>query len=226
MERADSDGAVSAPSINVLRKAGHPVGQSDILTPDEIRKILSLPDKRKKDELRDYAVLLVFCNTPIRKGEMVKLNVSNLIRRGKSCFIHYAVLKKRKTEKREVWIEVPIPVDVYDVVIRYVQSEYKNRKIPSDAPLFFTLGKHGPHEKRRITPRAIEKIVAKYKRKAGINKRLTAHSFRATYVTDRKHIPPGTMIQITGHKDIKGLSPYLRSSKQEVAEAALSRQYI
>jgi len=219
---ADSNTA-AAIQLNVKRKAGHPVGQSDDLTEDEIQKILSIPDKRKRDELRDYAVLLAFCNTPMRKAELASLNLSNLVDEGKRQYLTYIGVKKRS--KKKYWLQIQIEKKVYDGISRYVQSEYKDRPMLADDALFFTLGKHGPYEKRRITPRAIDKIVAKYKRKAGINKRITPHSFRATYVTLRENVPPGTMIKLTGHNDIKSLSPYSRSSRQKVEDAAMSKQF-
>jgi len=211
--------------LNVSRKAGHPVGQSDDLSADELRKILALPDKRKKDELRDYAVLLVLANTPMRKGELVSLKLGNLVDEGKTQYLTYVGLKKRS--KRKYWLKIPIGQKVYEGIRRYVESENKSAKLEHDAPLFFTLGKHGPYTKKKITPRAIDKIVHKYVKKAGINKRITPHSFRATYLTLRaKGHDPASLLGLSGHASLAGLSPYLRGSEEKRREAALSQTVV
>jgi integrase len=51
-------------------KAGRPKGQSDFLESWELQKIVGLPDRRTKDGMRDYAVLVLLANTPLRKGEI------------------------------------------------------------------------------------------------------------------------------------------------------------
>ncbi len=87
-------------------RKGRPVGQSDILDPSEIRQVLaSVRNREGQQGSRDYAILLVLANTPIRKGELVRLNLEDLIDRG-SKFITYKALKKRSG--RVMWMNLPI----------------------------------------------------------------------------------------------------------------------
>lgn len=220
-------------SITVKRSAGRPLGQSDDLTMDELKTLLRLPDKREKVGFRDYAVLLTFCNTPMRVGELKRLTVGSMIDEGTKKFISYKALKKRKcrdkqtgeikVKQRPYWLKIPIATDVYSAIIRYIQNEHKTGKIEHTQPLFMTTGIRGPYEKRPLTYNAAAGIIAKYLKKAGINKRVTPHSFRATYLTMRADgHSPKTLCDLSGHADIRGVMPYLRSSEEKRRAAALS----
>jgi integrase len=200
---------------------GRPIGQSDVLEPGEIEKLLSLPDRRTKEGARDYAVLLVFANTPMRKGELVNLNVAHLIDEGQQKYIAYQGLKKRSS--RPYWLKIPIADDVHRGITRYIQMEHGNTTPTADSPLFLTLGKHGPYDKRRISPKAVDCLVEKYVKLAEILKRVTPHSFRATYLTLRAPgRDPATLMTLSGHSGLKSLLPYLRATEERRREAALA----
>lgn len=194
---------------------GRPVGQSDILTEEELQRIMELPDRRTKQGARDYAVLLVLGNTPMRKGELVNLNKENLIDEGQNKFITYVGLKKKS--KKPYWLKIPITNEVYDGIKRL---ESDRSEAPSN-PLFRTLGKHGPYVSQRITPLAVDLIVEKYVKEGGINKRITPHSFRATYLTLRGG-DPFVLQDLSGHDDIQSLMPYVRNREEKKREVALS----
>ncbi len=183
-------------------------------------RIIALPDRRTKDGLRDYAVLLALLNTPMRKGELVSLKVGNVIDEGDKTFITYEGLKKRS--KRKYWLKIPIERPVFDGIVRYIKTEYRSARLHAGDPLFFTLGKHGPYKKRPLTPWAVDGILAKYVKAAGINKRVTPHSLRATYLTLRGDQPIGALLKLSGHADAKGITPYLRTSAEKVQVIATS----
>lgn len=205
------------------RRVGRPVGQSDDLSVDELRAIIALPDRRTTEGLRDYAVLLMFLNTPARIGEVCSMKVGHLDDNGKSPAVSYEVLKKRSGRKK--WVRVPIDRGVFDGIMRYVKAEYRNKKLHASDPLFYTLGKFGPYKKRPITDDAVRGIVAKYARLAGIQKRVTPHSFRASYLTLRAPgRDPATLLGLSSHADIRGIMPYIRTSEAKKQEAALSIQ--
>ena len=215
-------------SLKVKRAAGHPTGQSDDLTSEELSRIVALPDRRTKDGLRDYAVLLALSNTPMRKGELVRLTVGSLVDEGSKKFLQYKGLKKRKkagaeSKPKPYWLKIPITPKVFEGIMRYVQSENKTGQLVHETPLFLTLGKHGAYEKRAITPAAVDGIVRKYATLAGIKKRITPHSFRATYLTLRARThDPATLKSLSGHSSLASIMPYLRSSEEKRSEAALS----
>jgi integrase len=88
-----------------------------------------------------------------------------------------------------------------------------------------TLGKHGPYQKRPLTVKAVDKLITKYLILSKIKKRITPHSFRATYITQRGDKDLASLLTLSGHADLKGLTPYLRAKHKKIEEAAFSRSY-
>ena len=206
----------------MAKKRGRPFGRSDFLEEDELRKILAQPDRRSKQGLRDYAVLLLLANTGIRKGELVRLKTGNVVDQGGSRFIHYECLKKRSGKVQVN--QIPLASEVYEAVQRYLGQEFKDQPLDSGMPLFMTLGRHGPHQKRPLTAKAVDLIVRRAVRQAGVQKRITPHSFRATFAT--RALSGGadlaTVKELLGHGHIRSTEPYLRTNvqrKQRAVEA-------
>lgn len=208
-------------------KRGRPHGQSDFLEAAELRQLVNLPDRRTKEGLRDYAVLVLLANTPLRKGEIAMLKRGNMVNTGTQTFIHYVVEKKRKVrgkgqEKHRV-IEntVPLRKETYEAIIKYHEAEFKGTDADQDNPLFMTLGKHGNCVKQAITAKAIDYIVSKYAQLSGINKRITPHSFRASFATHAldKGADLKTVSELLGHASILSTQPYLRSNIERKQKA-------
>lgn len=198
-------------------RRGRPVGQSDILSAEELYTIIQCPDRRTKQGARDYAVLLALANTPMRKGELTKLKRENLIDEGDKKFITYQGLKKKS--QRPYWLKIPITNEVYAGIQRYVNLDQRS---PGD-PLFYTLGKHGPYQRTSLTPKSVDCIVEKYVSQAGIKKRITAHSFRASYATLRiEGRDPVAIQELGGWSSITSMMPYLRRREEKKNEAALA----
>lgn len=224
--------------LAIKRGRGRPLGQSEDLTEEELDQILKVPDRRSKRGLRDYTILLTFANTPMRKSELCALDLGNLLDEGKKKSISWKALKKRKrrdpatgevhVNQKTHWQKIPLDLEVFQAIVRYVESEYKGKKLDRSAPLFTTMGTRGPYKKRRITPWAIDDIVARHVKLAGIKKRVTPHSFRASYVTIRLGLghDPVTLQKTGGWADIRGVMPYLRSNQKKIEEAALSRRFL
>jgi integrase/recombinase XerD len=206
--------------INMKARRGRPTGQSDVLTGDEIERLLeSVKDRRTTEGARDYAVLLMLANTPARKGELVALNLENVKAQGGAYSISRKALKKKKT----VWITTPIDAEVYAGITAYVRKWNLDPTRDAQGPLFFTLGGRGGYERKRLTPKAVDCLVAKYASLAGITKRITPHSFRATYLTLRSEgHRPETLATLSGHASLASILPYLRSTDEERRSAALS----
>ncbi len=206
--------------LETKKRKGRPVGKSDVLTESELQLIMTLPDRRSKHGARDYAVLLAFGNTSMRKGEVISLNTENLISEGEKKFIVYRALKKRTA--RVVWVRIPISDKVFEGIKRYCDLDHQ--RTPS-SPLFRTLGKHGPYEPGRISAKAIDCIVQKYVDEARIRKRITPHSFRASFPTLRKHHSPWTLQNLGGWASINSVMPYVRETEKEIEDAALEFQF-
>ncbi len=210
----------------IMSRVGRPLGQSDFLEADEVKKILELPKRNTRQGLRDYAILLVLSNTPMRKGELKNLKVGNLVQ-SSPCAIEYALLKKRGAKQKVRRVRLPIPDSVFAALQRYLKSEYKNEKLTADLPLFRTLAKHGNCTKQALTAKAVDCLVMKYTRLAGIKKRITPHSFRATYLTLRldKGVSPSTLKELAVHESLSSTEKYLRTNMKRIQEGALAIKF-
>ena len=86
----------------------------EYLEPGEIKRVLSIPDKRSKLGFRDYLILRLLAETEIRRGELSAMRICNLQNHNGGYSLFFPSLKKRKVrgkethkEKRSNW-EVPL----------------------------------------------------------------------------------------------------------------------
>jgi site-specific recombinase XerD len=112
--------------------------------------------------------------------------------------------------------------EVAAAITGYHRSEFRRESDNPDNPLFMTLGKHGLADKKGITARAVDLIVAKYARASGIMKRITPHSFRASYATHAlaSGMDIKTVSLLLGHESAASTEPYLRSNLERMSRAA------
>lgn len=187
---------------------------------------MELPDRRTKDGLRDYALLVLLANTPLRKSEICSLAVGGLKERGGQHWIEYRVRKKRRSGA--VVGVIPIRPEVAEALRKYQRSEFGRGSGRADNPMLMTLGKHGPAEKRGITAKAVDLAVAKYAGRAGIAKRITPHSFRASYATNALTAGADlkTVSLLLGHASTASTEPYLRSNMERMRRAVEGVAYV
>jgi len=195
------------------------------LTETEKEKILSLPDKRETRDggLRDYNILNILFNTGIRKSELCNLDIGDLRIDGNNQYILLVKsLKKRGHQKGKTIRAIPLKDETVQHLKRYLKAEYNGQHSDPDLPMFETLGKFGPHKKRRITSVAVHGLVKKYAQLAGINKNISTHSFRHSFAThllvDRK-VDLCTVQELLGHNNIGSTQIYLHTSETKMREA-------
>ena len=108
-------------------------------------------------------------------------------------------------------------------LITYLQKEFgKNYlRINDETIIFQRTGEYGPYRKDKLTARTINKIVKKYVDKAGIDKRITPHSFRHRVLTEalRKQVDLKTVMLIAGHSSIVSTQQYLHTDDNLMREA-------
>jgi len=152
--------------------------QIEFLEITEVESLLSAPEKfPSKNEaitLRDIAILETLFSTGLRVSELTGLNKDqiNLERgefniRGKGGKDRVVFLSKRASEK----------------IKKYLTQMSDNAK-----PLFVHFS--GTHdslddgEYMRLTPRSVQRTVAKYAKLTGITKKVTPHMLRHSFATD------------------------------------------
>ncbi len=153
-------------------------GLSDL----EVRRMLDLPDRNSKSGALHQAILHVLLYLGLRKGELIGLKMGDWdTERGT------AVLKVRgKGHKVRILPLTPI--------VRASLEHYfwvcGRRKDEKEAPLFMpTKNPRSGKLDKPLNPNAITYLVLRYARKAGVLKKVSPHSCRATCISnalDRK----------------------------------------
>lgn len=139
------------------------------LTVDEVFALLAIPQGKNVLEVRDKAILELFYASGLRLSELVGLNVEHMDM-GQS-FVK--VLGKGNKERL-----VPMGVKALDSLKIYLDQRLGllNRN-PEEQAVF--LNKSGS----RISCRAVERLLEKYLKLSGIQKKVTPHVLRHTFAT-------------------------------------------
>ena len=74
---------------------------TEYLEPQEIKKVLSIPDRRSKLGFRDYLILRLMAETGIRRGELAGMKIGNLVNHNGGYSLFFPSLKKRKIRGKE-----------------------------------------------------------------------------------------------------------------------------
>ena len=90
-----------------------------------------------------------------------------------------------------------------------------------------TLAEHGPYERKRLTPKAVDRLIKSTTKKAPIKKRVHPHVMRHTIATTLQENgndlrPVQTLI---GHSHIRTTETYLHSTDDRKVEAMRSLQF-
>lgn len=142
----------------------------DLISTDELGRILKAPDLSTTKGLRDKALIELFFSTGLRLSELCSLNRDLDLSKDEFSI-------RGKGEKVRV---VFLSDDAKDSI-----REYLKARKDMDEPMFTDVAINGvSRADRRLTPRSIERIVKHYAIKAGISKKVTPHVLRHSFATD------------------------------------------
>ncbi len=142
----------------------------DLISTDELVRILKAPDTTTTKGLRDKALIELFFSTGLRLSELCSLNRDLDLSKDEFSI-------RGKGEKIRV---VFLSEDAKAAIRAYLKA----RK-DMDEPMFTDVALNGvSRADRRLTPRSIERIVKHYAIKAGISKKVTPHVLRHSFATD------------------------------------------
>lgn len=143
----------------------------DLISTDELTRLMDAPDKTTTKGLRDKAVLELFFSTGLRLSELCSLDRDLDLSKDEFSI-------RGKGEKVRV-------VFLSDSAKDAIRDYLKGRK-DLEEPLFIQYSHNGSkaNKSNRLTPRSIERIVKHYAIKAGISKKVTPHVIRHSFATD------------------------------------------
>ena len=175
------------------------------LTMDQCAKLLS--SVSGTNEVRDYAILMLFLNCGIRRSELVGLNVSDVYED------RIRVVGKGNKE-RIVYFGTPCrkAIDAYMVE--------RNKKVLTDNRALF-----GSRNGNRISVTAVHRLVDKALKQAGLDStQFSAHKLRHTAATMMLSggVDVKTVQEVLGHENLNTTQIYTHIENTELKIAALA----
>ena len=181
------------------------------LLPEELEKLFSIVDTSDLIGLRDRVILEVLFSTGLRVSELVSLNREQVNMElgefgviGKGGKARVVFLSKRAKE----WLK-----------------KYLDKRNDPYSPLFVRYS--GPktkegltNEKLRLSVRSVERMIDKYRKKAGILFRIGPHVLRHSFATDLlSHGADLRSVQeMLGHKNISTTQIYTHVTNTRLRE--------
>lgn len=160
-------------------------------------------DFHKKTQLRDLALVTLMLGTGIRVSECVGLNFNDV------DFKNDGIRIQRKGGKEVV---VYFGEEVELALLNYIEERETITALPgSEEALFLSL------QKKRISVRAVEKLVKKYSQTVTTVKKITPHKLRSTYGTTlyRETGDIYLVADVLGHTDVNTTRKYYAAMEEE-----------
>lgn len=178
----------------------------DIDVPEygELERLLVAPDGGTLRGLRDRAILEVFFSTGLRLAELCGLSRYIDLERGE-------VSVRGKGDK--------LRVVFLSEGARTAIKDYMKKRGDTDEALFVSLTRSGA-PLGRITPRAVERLVDHYAKKAGIPRHVHPHALRHLFATDL--LVNGADLRsvqaLLGHANVSTTQIYTHLTNKELRE--------
>ncbi|MCM2338908.1 MAG: tyrosine-type recombinase/integrase [Burkholderiales bacterium] len=177
----------------------------DLITIDELNRLLNGPNGSDLKNLRDKAILELFFSTGLRVSELASLNNDLDLSKGEFSI-------RGKGEKVRV-------VFLSDSAKKAIKEYLPKRKDMEDA-MFVQVSTINKKRASRLTPRSIERIVKHYAVKAGISKKVTPHIIRHSFATDllQNGADIRSVQMMLGHSNISTTQIYTHITDRQLLE--------
>jgi len=185
------EGWVEVNPAKALRNPRKPRNLPHFLSSEELARLLAAPPGNTSMGLRDRAILETMYSAGLRVSEVVGLNQSDLDLRAE-------ILRVRGKGRKERL--APIGSFAVRALRRWLEVRRLHASEPAgpNAPVF--VNRFG----RRLTTRSVARMLEKYLRTAGLDRRTTPHSLRhsfATHLLDRG-ADIRSVQELLGHKSL------------------------
>lgn len=175
--------------------------ETEFLTEDEMKKLLSSINTDSEKGLRDYIIITLALTTALRKSEMINIRINDV----QAYEGIYIIKVKRKGSRNSA---VKIQPKLKNLIEDYIN--FSNRELESNDFLFKGYGKV---KADKLSPDSLNRILTSLCQKAGIKKKLTVHGLRHSAIT-LSLIKGATLEKVrdfAGHKNIATTNRYLHS---------------
>ena len=162
---------IEALSPERIELAKVPERSIDLISPQELNRLMNGPDTTTMQGLRDKAILELLFSTGLRVSELCSLSIDDVD------------LSRDEFSVRGKGDKVRV-VFLSDESKAAIAAYLKARKDMSDA-LFIQYGKNAKNaDDPRLSPRAVQRLIKSYAVKAGITRKVTPHVIRHSFATD------------------------------------------
>ncbi|MBV6478971.1 MAG: Tyrosine recombinase XerD [Ignavibacteria bacterium] len=202
----DNEKVISINPAENLESPKIPKILPEVLSVEEMEKLLELPDSDNKLGLRDKALLETMYASGLRVSEVINLEISNVF------FNDGFVRIFGKGSKERI---VPIGKTALKYVTRYVKESRNQLKSKNSQNYLFLNFRGG-----KLSRMGILDIIRKYSSMAGINKNVHPHTLRHSFAT---HLLQGgadirIIQEMLGHSDISTTQIYTHVDKEYLIE--------
>lgn len=162
---------------------------------------------------RDLAMLTLLLGTGMRVSECVGLNVDDV------DFKTNAMKITRKGGNQVVlYFSDEVKVALFD----YIEERNQNPYLKTEPALFVSL------QNKRITPRAVQKLVKKYAEIVTPLKHITPHKLRSTYGTElyRQTGDIYIVADVLGHKDVNTTKKHYAAITEDIRKKAADKVHL
>jgi len=174
----------------------------------EINKLIETPPRHTLLGIRDRAILELLYGTGMRVGELVNLNIHDIDLYEKTVRVFGKGSKERI---------LPLGNPSIDAIQEYLTSRnlfIKNIAINRNDQYAFLLNRFGG----RLSVRSIRRIIIKYMKMAGLNKKISPHVLRHSFAT---HLLGGgadlrSVQELLGHESLSTTQIYTHITKERL----------
>jgi len=185
------------------------------LTIQDERALIRAVDRRAHTDWehwgkRDRAIIILMLETGIRVGELLDLNVGDVVIRERSGYLTI------RSGKGGSYREIPLTKDARDALESWLVKRYGSMERDPDDPLW--IGQRGPLRTRS----AIYRLLNKYAYHARLDvDDISPHTLRHTFAHRYLEANPDDirgLSELLGHKSIETTMIYTQPSREDLAE--------
>lgn len=175
------------------------------LNVDEINALLAAEFKNNKFGKRDRAILEFLYSSGLRVSELVGLDLEQIDLEEAVARVHGKGNKERL---------VPIGTQALEALKFYVEERARIRGAVGNKALF--LNKNGT----RLSPRSVQRLVAKVTNNIGLDKGATPHTIRHSFATHMLGAGADlrSIQELLGHKSLSTTQRYTHVSPRELSD--------
>jgi len=182
------------------------------LQTQDIEDMIKIPDISTIAGIRDRAIMELFFSSGMRISELTALNLDQ-----------FTMLKDNSATRTYELSIVGKGKHIRTIFISPRAAEWLRKYIKTrtdvEKPLFINYRSRDPDNKR-LTPRSIQKLIARSALLAGLSKKVTPHTLRHTYATDLlDHGADLRSVQeLLGHKNVSTTQIYTHVTNKRLRD--------